>query len=1260
MAELRITDLSGQPGGRRRVRVRWQDGRALPREAEAVFESPLGARDGERIRWYLEEYPEFPADPAPTIAAETEAQLADEGRALFRALFSEPDAWGIWEQARDMLGEVRVEVDTDPGEGPGLAWELLRDPSRDAAVALGAGAFVRTHLRAAGHGQLPEPTGERLRVLLVIARPGGRADVPFRSVASRLVRSGMERMEGLDLDVLRPPTFKRLSEVLHAAQDAGRPYHVTHFDGHGTWLAVNDLSIENSEGAAASSQAGGGRRIELSPLRYGLSLAGPVRMGEHGYLLFEDPDSAKNQQLVDGPTLGRLLTDTGVPVLVLNACRSAYTQARDHPGDRSGVPSVESGTGEAAAADDSVLAGDVHARIRAYGSLAAEVADAGVPGVVAMRYNVYVVTAAQFMADLYAHLLAGKALGQAATAARRALAADPVRQIGAVPISLQDWSVPVIYESAPLVLLRPPERTVPVIRLSPAETRTGDGGGAGSVEVPRPPDAGFFGRDETLLALDRAFDSHRVVLLHAYAGAGKSSTAAEFARWYAATGGLDLPGRPGWRGVVLWSSFEHHLTADRVLGTAGDHLSGLLEANGITWAAVTDPAQRRDIVLQVLQQLPVLWVWDNVEPVTGFPAGIPSDWTSAEQDDLVELLRGLAQQTRCKVLVTSRRDEQTWLSGLPARVQMPPMPMRESLQLASAIAARRGQNLATADWRPLLRYAAGNPLAITVVAGQALRAGLATTEEIEAFVARLQAGEAHLEAQEDATLGRSRSLAASLSYGFAEAFTQAERARLAVLHLFRETASAEALRVMGNQEALGEDAVPDLAGLNRDAAIGLLDRATEIGLLESIVPGSGYYRIHPALPWYFTILFTTSYGPPDGPAAQRAARAYTLALGQLGTSYHNHAMQGHIAQAVPVLGLEETNLRHALHLARSGGPLAAAVGCLQGLRLLYERTGRNGEWARLVAAVTPDFNDPATGGPLPGRDEEWSIITHYRVRLAMQARDWATATTLQTAAITWHRDRAATALAASPARLSWAQRRRIRDLAVNLEDLGQILNTQADPDCLMHYQEALGLYQRIGGRIEEAELAINLGNVYLGMPGLRDLDQAEHWFQHSLRLRASSDQLGRAKSFGQLGAAALERFQVAWAEGEKAQVLREHLNTALGNCQQALSLIPSGDHEARAITEHQMGVIYFWAADTGQAMRHYQQSIQHKEASGDIYGAGQTRENIARLLASADRVSDALRYARAALGNYQQAGAIAGTDAAQATRLIASLEQRLR
>lgn len=229
MAELRISDLSGQPGGRRRVRVSWREERELPREAEAEFADPSDERDGERVRWYLEDYAEFPADPAPALAREAEDRLGELGAALFRRVFeANRDTMRVWEAAAGSLPEARVEVDADPGAGPGLAWELLRDPERDAAVALGAGAFVRTHLRPAGNPRLPEPAGDRLRVLLVIARPGGRADVPFRSVASRLVRGGAEQMRGLDLDVLRPATFVRLSEVLHEAHDAGQPYHVVH------------------------------------------------------------------------------------------------------------------------------------------------------------------------------------------------------------------------------------------------------------------------------------------------------------------------------------------------------------------------------------------------------------------------------------------------------------------------------------------------------------------------------------------------------------------------------------------------------------------------------------------------------------------------------------------------------------------------------------------------------------------------------------------------------------------------------------------------------------------------------------------------------------------------------------------------------------------------------------------------------------------------------------------------------------------------
>ena len=135
MPELRISDLSAGTDGRRRVQVTWQDG-MVRRVAMAEFDERPDDSDRERIRWYLEDYAEFPADPAPVIARAAEELLARSGADLFGRVFSGPDAAGIWERARDRLGEVRVEVDADPGAGAGLAWELLRDPGRDAARAL--------------------------------------------------------------------------------------------------------------------------------------------------------------------------------------------------------------------------------------------------------------------------------------------------------------------------------------------------------------------------------------------------------------------------------------------------------------------------------------------------------------------------------------------------------------------------------------------------------------------------------------------------------------------------------------------------------------------------------------------------------------------------------------------------------------------------------------------------------------------------------------------------------------------------------------------------------------------------------------------------------------------------------------------------------------------------------------------------------------------------------------------------------------------
>lgn len=636
------------------------------------------------------------------------------GEELFKNVFeSSETARRLWARLQEKLNDTRIEIITEVQTATAIPWELLRDPLTASPLALRAQSFVRSQFNPAQSPKQTSTEKEKVRVLLVICRPGGGADVPFRSVASRILKSLTD--EGRDmvqLDVLRPPTFKQLGETLRRAKKDGHPYHILHFDGHGTYAEVeNNLSQIVKELSA-------------------LTLNAP-RSGKHGYLLFENPQEKENVQLIDGATLGKLMVETEARLLVLNACQSAFAEAPTQP------LNAETNQNETRSAQD---------QVSLFGSLAQEVMNTGVAGVVAMRYNLYVETAKQFVADLYAALAQGDTLGEAVSFGRKQLAASPLREIAFHPRALQDWIVPIVYESNPIPLFPRVASDAPLrIILNKDAPQAQDG-------LPPAPDVGFFGRDETLLALDRAFDEQAIVLLHAYAGSGKTTTAVEFARWYAQTGGV--------RGAVLFTSFETYKPLARVLDEVGRVFGKTLESGGVNWLALDDDA-RREVTLQVMKQIPILWIWDNVEPISGFPQGTPSAWTQSEQRALADFLRA-ARNTQAKFLLTSRRDEREWLNELPMRIIIPPMPMQERVQLTRALAAKHGRSISEVqDWRPLLNFTRGNPLTITVLVGQALRNNLKSKEQIEAFVAQLRAGEAVFDDEE--TQGRSKSLGASLN-----------------------------------------------------------------------------------------------------------------------------------------------------------------------------------------------------------------------------------------------------------------------------------------------------------------------------------------------------------------------------------------------------------------------------------------------------------------------------------------------------------------
>jgi tetratricopeptide (TPR) repeat protein len=1212
--------------------------------ATSRFTFTVTAQDREDMRWYLEDYLQYPLDPAPAIAARIESRMADMGTDLFRAVFeSSETARRLWARLQPSLADTRIEIITEIREATAIPWELLRDPLTCTPLALEAAGFVRTQADQARTArpldQSPLEAGEsKIRILLAICRPRGREDVPFRSVASRILRSlSQDARDVVQLDVLRPATFEQLAKTLRAAKRAGQPYHVLHFDGHGTYMDMPEPD-----------------KLAAFLKTLGVVTLGKPRAGRHGYVLFENPQAASNAELVDGDSLGKLMVETGVPVLVLNACQSAFAQTPDSP-----VAAGDDGTGD---------------QVRAFGSLAQEVMHAGAAGVVAMRYVLYVETAKRFVADLYDALVQGETLGGAVTAARKGLAANPQREIGYKPVDLQDWPVPIVYESAPIALFPRVETQHPAsLRLTlDAPARVALEG------VPPPPDAGFYGRDETLLALDRAFDTQPIVLLHAYAGSGKTTTAAEFARWYALTGGIPVGAIHV--SPVLFTSFEQYTPLPRVLDAVGRVFEGVLEQNKIHWLALTDE-QRKHLTLDIFRQIPVLWIWDNVEPVMGLPQSNPCEGSEPSQgyaQELADFLRA-ARGTKAKFLLTSRRDERPWLGELPRRVTLPPMPMQERVQLARALAEKQGRRLTEVeDWRPLLTFTEGNPLTLTVVVGQALRDGCKTRDDIERFVARLRAGESAF--ADEATEGRGKSLGASLSYGFDAAFTEVERKQLALLHFFQGFVDVDALKLMGHPDAPW--CLPELRGLTREAGIALLDRAADVGLLTA--HGGGYYSIHPALPWYFRAMFERFFsgqwivdsGQTDAPQSEirnpkSAMRSYAEAMGELANHYW-WQYEGGNRDVIGALEAEQANLLHARRLARANGWWRRVISTMQGLDVLYAHTGRRAEWKALVDEIVPDLVDPATDGPRAGREEQWSFITQYRMWLAEEARQWAEAERLQRVRVERERKNAAAALDAlgrgdprgrplgrPPDALDGTQRNAIRTLAVSLEQLGHIQREQGQPDCVPAYEEAVQLYQRIGDRPAEAVAAFNLGHAYKDIPALRDLDKADEWYRRSLELRDERDRNGRARCVGQLGYVAWERFKEARTANKPTNELTHYLTTALNYYHQALDLLPPDAVDDLAVTHNQLGLCYQDAGDLDRALTHYREAIRYDEMSGNTYEAAKHRRNVALALLNAGRLPDALEYAQAALRGFATFGDRAAADIQDTQGLIERIQKRM-
>jgi tetratricopeptide (TPR) repeat protein len=238
------------------------------------------------LQWYLETFLDYPFPPDTDRAERVLQALRDWGQQTFRSLFEDRSAQRMFDAATTDYSSLHLQISSDDPGVMAWPWEALRDPELGV---LAHSCQIERRLNTIRDPQaLPDslPT-DRVNILLVVARPYGKRDVRFRSIARPLVELIENQNLPARVDLLRPPTFERLREHLHA-----RPgfYHILHFDGHGSYS-------------------------EETPGRGGYTFQGP-----QGKLVFETDDGQPHP--IAAGELSVLLRECTVPGVVLNACQS--------------------------------------------------------------------------------------------------------------------------------------------------------------------------------------------------------------------------------------------------------------------------------------------------------------------------------------------------------------------------------------------------------------------------------------------------------------------------------------------------------------------------------------------------------------------------------------------------------------------------------------------------------------------------------------------------------------------------------------------------------------------------------------------------------------------------------------------------------------------------------------------------------------------------------------------------------------------------
>ena len=272
-------------------------------EYDIIITDPFTPQEERELEWYFEEWLVYPI--VDTVKAErAKNSVKTYGEKLFDQVFQDKKAYSKYQQLKNNLSQVQIEIVSKTPEFQGLHWEALQDPDFPRPLAIDCVMLRKSVNSAVGSVNLP--TSPVINLLVVVARPDEEKDAGYRTISRPLVELIENGQLRVNVELLRPGTYQALSQHLEAK--GANFYHIIHLDMHGALL-----THEQVEKPSAVNRY-------LFKGRYGRDDLQPFE-GVKAFLAFEGENQGK-VDLVEASELAALLTGKGIPVCILNACQS--------------------------------------------------------------------------------------------------------------------------------------------------------------------------------------------------------------------------------------------------------------------------------------------------------------------------------------------------------------------------------------------------------------------------------------------------------------------------------------------------------------------------------------------------------------------------------------------------------------------------------------------------------------------------------------------------------------------------------------------------------------------------------------------------------------------------------------------------------------------------------------------------------------------------------------------------------------------------